>query len=210
MKEIWKEINYKDIIPGRYEVSDMGNFRKMKSKKEMNGCNPKNERGGYHRIALKTINGKIKKFQKHRIVMATFGYLTDNQEVNHKNGKKYDNSYTNLEATDRKGNAKHAAENNLYQKCEDHYRSNFTNEEVENICKLISEGYPISEVIDIMNLHDGYGDIYSNIDKIINGKAWKSISSKYNFDYNKYHYKTYSYDDIWKMCECIFHKKNEK
>ncbi len=45
------------------------------------------------------------------------------------------------------------------------------------------------------------------LDKIIHKKAWVKISNKYNIDYNKYHYKTYSYDDIFLMCKYLFTDK---
>ena len=205
MTEIWKPITYRDIAKNTYEVSNEGNFRKMKSKKPMYGCNPKNEKG-YMRISLKSESGKIKKYSMHRIVLYEFTDFDDDGEVNHINGNKLDISILNLEPSTRKENAHHASVHNLYKNCENHYRSRFTNEQVDEICKLISEGYAVSEVIRKLHLENGYGDIYSNIDKIINGKSWKKISSKYKFDKKKYHYKTYSYDDILKMCDCIFNK----
>ena len=44
----------------------------------------------------------------------------------------------------------------------------------------------------------------NNISKIANRKTWKNISSKYNIDFNKYHYKTYSYEDINTMSHMMF------
>lgn len=207
--EEWRNITYKDILPDRYEVSNLGRFRNKKTGKLLFGNNRKNERGGYCRIALKTVSGKTKKFQMHRIVMHEFGDLDDDAEVNHMYPDKRDNSIYNLENVSRKENAEHAAIHDLYKSCENHYRSKFTNTQVEEICRYLQDGKPVSEIISIMNLED-MPNIYSNIDKIINGKSWVRISSKYNFDYNKYHYKTYSYDDILKMCEYIFtdHLKN--
>ena len=204
--EIWKPIKYKDIVIDMYEVSNLGRFKRLRDGKILTGNNIKNERGGYCRIALKTTCGKSKKFQMHRIVLYTFDYLDEKCEVNHINGNKRDNSIFNLENSTRMENARHAAQNNLYQSCEDHYRANFTNTEVEMICKQLEDGQPISKIISSLHL-ENRGDIYSNIDKIIKGKAWKKISSKYHFDYNKYHYKTYEYEDILKMCECIFTKQ---
>ena len=206
-KEVWKPVTYKDIKRGLYKVSNKGRIIRIKDNKELHGCNPNNERGGYCRVCLKSEDGKHKKYPLHRIVLYEFMGLSDDHEVNHKNGKKLVNDVTNLESATRKENARHAAINNLYAYGEKHYRSNFTNEEVEKICELISNGTPISKVIQVLHLEDNYGDIYSNIDKIINGKSWKRISSKYVFDRRKYHYKTYSYQDIVSMCEMIFIKK---
>ena len=54
-----------------------------------------------------------------------------------------------------------------------------------------------------MNLEDR-GSIYSNIDKIISKKSWKNISELYDIDWKRYHFKTYSYDDLYMMCYYIF------
>mgnify|MGYP004549383685 CR=1 FL=1 len=111
----------------------------------------------------------------------------------------------NLELSTRKENARHASEHDLYDNCDKHYKSIFTNEEVEKICEYASKGYPVNKIITMLKL-ENRGSIMSNIDKILSGKTWKKISKKYNIDYNLYHYKTYSYDDINKMCEMIFIK----
>ena len=204
-EEEWKPINYKNIVKGKYEVSNYGRFRKKKNGKMLYGNNPKNEKG-YRRIALKTISGKIKKFPMHRIVLHTFGYLDETKEVNHKDKDKNNNSIWNLENSTRKENAEHAAKNDLYQSCERHYRSTFTNDEVHKICQYVEEGLPVSDIIKILGLSKRK-NIYSNIDKILNGKSWTKISSKYNINYNVYHYKTYKYEDLCIMCDCIFNKQ---
>jgi hypothetical protein len=205
-EEIWKFVNYEDIKRKTYEVSNFGRFRKAKTKKILTGNNPKNEKG-YCRICLKNKEGKNRKYQMHRIVYTAFkGKIPKGAEINHINGNKLLNSINNLEILSRKENAKHAADHDLYQFGEDHYKSIFTNDEVEQICQYLEKGKPISEIINIMNLKDR-GSIYSNIDKIIHKKVWVRISSKYNIDYKLYHYKTYTYDDICKMCDMIFNKK---
>ena len=204
-EEKWKKVKYDDIERNRYYVSNLGRVRK--NNRILKGCNPKNERGGYHRISLKNKNGKVKKYQIHRIVFDKFGKekLTDEYEINHIDGNKNNNTIMNSELSTRKENAHHASEHDLYDNCEKHYKSIFTNEEVEKICEYASKGYPVKKIITILKL-ENRGSIMSNIDKILRGKTWKKISKKYNIDYNLYHYKTYSYDDINKMCEMIFIK----
>ena len=201
-KETWKEIRYKDVKPDMYEVSDLGRFRRKKTKVILYGNNVKNEKG-YCRICLCSKSGKMKKYQMHRIVLFTFADLDDSHEVNHKNGIKKMNALFNLEKSTRKENAEHASIKDLYSSCERHYKSIFTNNEVEEICKRASEGESISAIIHNMKL-EGRGSVYSNIDKILSGKTWKKISKKYNLDYNMYHYKTYSHDDLLKLCYYIF------
>ena len=205
--EEWKLISYKDIKPFTYEVSNLGRIRKIKNKKILFGNNPENEKG-YLRIALTTISGYVKKFPVHRIVLYTFKGLSDDMEVNHINGDKTLNALFNLEETTRSENAKHASVNDLYKKGEKHYKSIFTNKEVDEICRLLSFGKPFSYIIHELKLEDR-GDVMSNIHKIASGKTWKDISLKYNISYNKYHYKTYTYEDICKFCHLIFIEKKK-
>lgn len=205
-EEIWKPITYMDIKRGMYEVSNFGRFRKMKNKQILNGNNPKNEKG-YCRICLKSKDGKQRKYPMHRIVYATFkGKIPKDTEINHIDGNKLLNRIDNLEIASRKENAKHASIHDLYQFGEKHYKSIFTNDEVEQICQYLENGKPVTEIINMMNLNDR-GSVYSNIDKIIHKKAWTRISKKYKIDYKLYHYKTYKYDDICKMCDMIFNQK---
>lgn len=201
--EVWKYISYEDVEKNKYEVSNLGRIRNKN--RILKGNNPKNEHGGYHRISLKNINGKIKKYPLHRIVYNAFGdkKLTKKYEINHINGNKDDNRIFNLEMCTRKENAKHASINNLYKNCEEHYSSTLTNKEVEQICEYASKGMNIVSIINTMGLNNR-GHIVSNISKILTGKTWKRISKKYNIDYNLYHYKTYSYNDINEICKMIF------
>lgn len=203
-KENWKDIDCFDIMPHMYQVSDIGRFRKKKNKKILFGNNSDNEKG-YCRICLKSKDGKMKKYAMHRIVLAVFSTLNDDVEVNHKNGIKTMNHLSNLEESTRKENAEHAVINDLYSDCEKHYRSIFTNNEVHEICKRAEDGESISNIIRNMNLQNR-GSVMSNIDKILSGKTWKKISSQYNIDYKRYHYKTYKYEDIYKLCNLIFSK----
>lgn len=49
--EEWKDIKYKDIIPNKYEVSNIGRIRDKNTKKILKGMNRKNEKG-YCRVTL--------------------------------------------------------------------------------------------------------------------------------------------------------------
>ena len=201
--EKWKIIKYRDIVPDYYEVSNIGRVRRHNDQHILKGEDPKYERCGYKRYGLKTLSGKVKKFQVHRLVLCMFGKFDDSLEVNHKDGNKLNNYIENLECVTPNENKYHAKINNLYQSCEDHYKSIFTNNEVELICKYLQNGMPISEVIKEMHLEQ-YPNIYSNIMKIINKKSWVRISKKYIFDRKLYHYKTYPYEVVDAVCKYIF------
>ena len=96
MEEIWKKIN------SLYEVSNMGNVRNTKtglilSKNRTNG-------NGYINVCLHKKN-----YYVHRLVAEKFveGY-SKNLVVNHKDGNRANNIYTNLEWVTQKENITHA------------------------------------------------------------------------------------------------------
>lgn len=204
--EKWKIINYRDVKENYYEVSNIGRVRRLKDKKILNGEDPKYERCGYKRYGLLSTDGYSKHYQIHRMVLNAFGTYCDELEVNHIDGNKLNNQISNLECVTPLENKHHAKINNLYKSCQDHYKATLTNDQVECICKYLSNGKSITWIIHKLHL-ENHKHIQSNIIKIINRKSWVRISSKYKFDHNKYHYKTYSYDDIVLMCEDLFINK---
>ena len=203
-KNEWVPLKYKDIIKDIYEVNMNGRIRNKNNKKELFGCNPKNEKG-YVRVTLQTNDG-YKKFPLHRLIISTFYMNIDEYEVNHIDGDKLNNSFYNLEYTDRLGNAVHAKENQLYQSCEDHYKATLSNKEVEKICELMQGGASNISIMNILGLNvNRYMNILS---KIRHRKSWTNISDKYTWD-DGLVYKKYTKDDIFNMCKYI-HVDNMK
>lgn len=200
--EIWRDINYKNVCPDMYEVSNLGNVRNKKTQKILHGNNIDNEKG-YVRVCLQT-TGKPNKFSVHRLVMYAF---SDNPsyelEVNHIDCNPSNNRIENLEYTTRLENAHHASVNLLYQSCEDHHKSHFTNEEVHKICECFSKGYSIPEVIKYMGFDNTSHNI-TYLHRIKNRITWKNISCLYEWDDDKIRYKTYDKSDIELMCKYLF------
>ena len=101
MGEIWKDIEGFD---GRYQVSTWGNVRGV------NGIiKPYQNEKGYLKVGLMK-EGKCHKKRVNRLVAQAF--IPNPYElpfVNHKDGNKQNNSFTNLEWTTDKANKRHAA-----------------------------------------------------------------------------------------------------
>lgn len=88
MKEEWKPV---DGYDGRYEVSNLGNFRRVEYIK------PIVKKHGYAVVSLHK-NGRVKTKTMHRLVAETFIPRIDGKtQVNHKDEDKTNNRVDNLE-----------------------------------------------------------------------------------------------------------------
>jgi hypothetical protein len=108
--------NWKAVVgyEGLYEVSDMGNIRRIgrwtdgRANKVKGIRKPHKKANGYFRINLYR-DKTLKDFAIHRLVLAAFvGPLEFGYEVNHKNGIKNDNRLENLEYLTHSGNKLHS------------------------------------------------------------------------------------------------------
>ena len=101
--EQWKDIKGYE---GKYQISSWGRVKNIKSG---NIIAPYRNSKGYLKISLYA-NGKNNKYRINRLVALAF---VPNPyglpQVNHKDGNKENNSYTNLEWTTNGINAKHRA-----------------------------------------------------------------------------------------------------
>lgn len=93
-----------------YEISNTGQLRNSKTGRILK---PKVSNKGYVKYGI-SISGKYKDVFAHRAVAETFVPNPDNKpQVNHKDGNKKNNDYTNLEWSTGSENIVHAFDNNL-------------------------------------------------------------------------------------------------
>ena len=122
MKEIWKDIAEYE---GVYQVSNLGGIRSLERTVSFGSQvrtipasirKLKRKSGGYLFVQLSK-NSNQKCFHVHRLVAYAFccGYA-DNAQVNHIDGNRENNKYTNLEWCSRSENQKHAYRQ-LKRKC---------------------------------------------------------------------------------------------
>ena len=102
--EIWKDI---EGFEGKYQVSTWGRVRSCHHGKTKILTPYKNERG-YLKVGLSVGKRKTQKFRVNRLVALAFIPNPYNlPQVNHKDGNKENNSYTNLEWATNEINSKH-------------------------------------------------------------------------------------------------------
>ena len=121
--------------------------------------------------------------QPHRIILTMFNYIPGCEilDVNHIDGIKYHNWLSNLEWLNRSENIQHALKTGLFNVGESRQNSILTNQEVEQICKYISEGKKNSEIIKLMPETAKKCVMKNTLQNIRNGHCWTHISEKYDF-----------------------------
>lgn len=147
--DIWKPvIDYEHI----YEVSNTGKVRsKDHFVKHEDGKN-RIQKGrvlktqisskGYERVSL-SVNKKRFQTGVHRLVGLCFVENPDNKDqINHKDGNKLNNHYTNLEWVTNSENQIHAVENGLTNpnNGDKHHNSKLTNDQVKEARNLHKKG----------------------------------------------------------------------
>jgi hypothetical protein len=167
-KEIWKVIPNTD---NKYEVSNFGNVRNIKTKKirkpVMIGNIVKNR---YPAVRI-PINKKWKTQLIHRLVATSFLIKPyGKNQVNHINGNKLDSSLKNLEWCNQQENSSHAWSIGLYNHIGiNNNKSKLSESDVFKIRNRYACGISIVELSNI------FGVSTTNISAIIKNKIWKHI-----------------------------------
>ncbi|MEY3232715.1 MAG: hypothetical protein RLZ54_1009 [Candidatus Parcubacteria bacterium] len=132
-----------------YLISECG---KIYSKRTNKLINPFITKSGYLRIEL-NVNNVSKKYAIHRLVAYTFIGNEEGKQINHKNGNKKDNHYTNLEWVTCRENINHAIGIGLINvKGENNPFAKYTNVERNEIKSLYENGYKIIQISRLKNI----------------------------------------------------------
>lgn len=127
---------------------------------------------GYSEVGL-SVNGKIRRYRIHNLVMLAFVGIPNGLEVNHINGIRNDNRLENLEYVTHRQNIIHARDiiKTLNPpRGEASKSSKLTNEQVREIRKLY-----IPYVMGMQRLAKIYGVAPQTISSIVKYKKWKHI-----------------------------------
>jgi len=179
-EEIWKDIvGYE----GFYLVSNLGNVKSIDRyvKHNYGDLSRRIQKGGnrnlifnsdkYYCVSLGK-NGKSKTFTVHRLVAIAFLENPLNLAiVNHKDGIKTNNHYTNLEWCTTQQNTQHATENNLISFGENHGMSKLTDMQVLEI----REKYKPKGVYSSYRLAVEYNVSRVLINQVVRRKIWKRV-----------------------------------
>jgi DNA-binding XRE family transcriptional regulator len=184
MNEIWKEIKGYE---GYYKISNFGNVKSLtRTYKDSIGRvvtkkgrdQKKYIRRNYWAVWLYKEN-KSTPFSIHRLVALHFVTNYDNKNyVNHINGNKLDNNYSNLEWCTAKENTNHAIKNNLiiFYPGEN---SRFVKLNEEQVFYILKSNLTQQELADKFNVSR------SNISAIKRGKSWTEFAKTLRTEINK-------------------------
>lgn len=177
MKEIWKDI--KDF-EGRYQISNLGRVKSLtRTITEKNTgktyvlygkiLKERHMSNGYIQACL-CKNSKYTYKYVHRLVAQAFISNPNNlKQVNHIDCIKTNNSVKNLEWCSHLFNSKHAAQNGLFKRGENHHQTTLTDNQVKKIKTLLKKGLTQVEIASMFK-------VSKNVINTINvQKTWKHI-----------------------------------
>ena len=195
--EFWAPVT-EEMVPNVapiYYISNLGNLYNIESNKY---CNAKIKVGDYIRVLLNCKDGSKRMTTIHRLVCMAFNGLPPGPgyNVDHINCDKTCSIYLNLEWVTVGENNRRAYANNLNKVAEDRYNSLFTNEQVHEICRMLSEGVPINTIASIMEKaiypKQASYRMTDIIYQTLGGNTYKSISKDYVFhNYSRIHLTDY-------------------
>jgi len=183
-KERWKYIKLKNVRHKYYKISSYGNVKNIYDVP----ISPYKDKDGYLKCTLYDNEGKRYHFFVHRLVALHFIFRLSKKknEVNHKYpDNKTDNYYKYLEWCTHRENINHSLQNHLQEflTCDKHGMATLTNEDVEQICQLMQDGFANKDIINYFGITDKIErEKFRGVLKHIRArKTWKMISRKYDF-----------------------------
>ena len=199
--ERWLPITDTSVPGVRYNSYYISNRGRVYSFLSNNLLNPVKTDNGYLRVALQKEDGTCRYHSIHRILMIEFEFIPEYKEmqVNHKNCNKEENFDYNLEWCTGSENIIHAIENGLINRVigEDCSFATITNEQAEDIAKLIIKGLSHKEISEIVKCPEY---IISNISS---GNTWKWVYKKYNLGKYKKKLNKFTDEELHKICAYI-------
>lgn len=150
-----------------YTVDEAGNVYHLSGRKLGTRVTPK----GYVQTWL-TQDGETKYRFIHRLVADTFIDKPEGKkEVNHKDGNKLNNHFSNLEWVTREENINHGFDNKLYRSSENSPNAKLTNDNVVVVREMINNNFSLNYIARKYNVN------HATIRDIKTGKTWKRLAT---------------------------------
>jgi NUMOD4 motif-containing protein/HNH endonuclease/helix-turn-helix protein len=171
--EQWKPI---EGFESTYEVSNYGRVKRIKDSENtfagrIRKLSPDNR--GYMAVNL-CQNGVVSRKAVHRLVAVAFiPQIEGKPDINHKDGNKTNNRWTNLEWCTPAENVDHMCRTGLrknYAKADNHYKAKFSAEVIREIRQLRAEGWKQQD------LADRFQTTQPQISSILSGRSWASVN----------------------------------
>lgn len=173
------------------------------------------DEGGYLRVSIRISPNKSVFAGIHKLELMSFYPILESDKFipNHKDGVKTNNILNNLEWVTVSYNTRHALDNGLcHYIATDNPRSYLTNEQVEQICQYIKDGYSAPEIATLMHLgeenQNERNKICAIIRNIMYGSAYMSISMKYDIPGMQGDYR-FPEEMAYDVCEIMSSKESE-
>ena len=175
MEEQFRLVTYPGVMPKMYSVSNNGRIVRCDGYEVSQFLNT-----GYFKCALMRSDRTQGHYSVHRIV--AWEWVLKNRDfnltVNHIDGFKTNNQYTNLEWVTLEENLIHANETGLVQ---NHFgegtNHKLTEEDVHKVCQIMEN--PKATYEEVLRVIGNKVDV-GTLRAIVNGRAWQHITSQYN------------------------------
>ena len=183
---IWKKITYPNVKRNMYIVSEDGDIINMLT---MHQLVPFSDKDGYLKIGLVRSDGNRASIFVHRLVAFEFVENPNNYPVvDHLNGDKTRNHYTNLEwVTIRENTIR--AQNLGLRNIEGEFNGNskYTETQVRDICKKFEDGWSIKKVLKYFTGDKKantlkYSALYKFLIDLKKKQTWLYIVDEYDYD----------------------------
>lgn len=207
-KELYYELRGLEplINPNLYLISNFGRIWNL----EINSFIPMNlikNINDYVRVQLKDINSKFYTHSVHKLVGFIFLGIPYSDEIfiDHKDGIKWHNEPYNLEQVTRSENINRSITlgTKPIQVGEESPNAILTNDQYNEVCKLIEDGLPPTEIDKKLN-YNGIS-LINIVPNIRDGKTCIHISKNYDFSnaYHKYTSRVFTDEQTHKICKLL-------
>jgi len=156
---------WKPVLEGVYEVSSLGDVRRVSTGRLLR----QQWKDGYRSVTLST-GGFVRRYYAHRLVAEGFlGPSLLGHIVNHKDGVRSNNTWTNLEYTTPQQNSQRAGANGQLRQGEKHPHAKVTADDVRAMREAVKLGASQKSQC------EKYGLTPCTVNYIVRGITWKSV-----------------------------------